>query len=179
MVEYLHPPTAGDQVILVDYDEGWPAAYARQESRIRGALGGHALEVHHVGSTSVPGLAAKPVLDVVLVVADPTDEAAYVPSLEAVGLVLHLREPEWHQHRLLRDRSPRVNLHVFGPGCEEVARMLAFRDHLRRDEADRALYERTKRDLAEREWARVQDYADAKSPVVADVMGRALRSGAP
>ena len=161
--------------MIVDYDEGWPEEYARQESRIRAALGAAALEVHHAGSTSVPGLAAKHVIDVLLVVADPADEAAYVPSLEAAGYVFHLREPDWHQHRLFREREPRINLHVFGPDCEEVRRMLAFRDHLRRDEADRALYERTKRDLAGRRWDRVQDYADAKSEVVAEIMERALR----
>ena len=175
MVEYLQPPTPGDDVVVVDYDDEWPLEYGRQESRILGALGDAALEVHHAGSTSVPGLAAKPVIDVVLVVADPADEAAYVPALESAGYLFHLRERDWHQHRLLREQAPRVNLHVFGPGCEEVRRMLAFRDHLRHDDGDRALYESTKRELAARRWDRVQDYADAKSEVVADLMGRALR----
>ena len=174
MVEYLQPPP-GDGVVIVDYDERWPTEFARQESRIRGALGGTALEVHHAGSTSVPGLAAKDVVDVVLVVADPADEASYVGALEAAGYVFYLREPEWHQHRLFREQEPRVNLHVFGPDCEEVRRMLAFRDHLRRDEADRMLYERTKRELAARQWDRVQDYADAKSEVVGEIMARAVR----
>ena len=176
MVEYLFPPDPGANVVLVEYDERWPAAYDREESRIRKALGDAALGVHHAGSTSVPGLTAKPVIDAVLVVADPTDEAAYVPALEAAGYVLHLREDEWYEHRLLREREgQRVNLHVFPPECEEVRRMLAFRDHLRRDDADRALYEKTKRELAGRRWEIVQDYADAKSDVVADIMGRALR----
>jgi GrpB-like predicted nucleotidyltransferase (UPF0157 family) len=176
MPEYVQPPGPGTEVVLVDYDESWPRVYLRQESRIRAALGRAALEVHHAGSTSVPGLSAKPVIDVVLVVAEPGDEATYVAHLESAGYVLHLREPAWHEHRLLRDRSPQVNLHVFGPGCEEVARMLAFRDHLLRDAVDRRLYESTKRALAARRWDRVQDYADAKSAVVADIMGRALRS---
>ncbi len=175
MVEYLQPPVTGDAVVLVEPDGGWPAEYARQESRIREALGGTALEVHHAGSTSVPGLAAKDVVDVVLVVADPADEASYVGGLEAAGYVFYLREPEWYEHRLFREERPRVNLHVFGQGCEEVRRMLAFRDHLRRDDADRLLYERTKRELATRRWGRVQDYADAKSEVVGEIMTRALR----
>jgi GrpB-like predicted nucleotidyltransferase (UPF0157 family) len=175
MVEYLQPPSPGEGVVIVDYDDAWPEEYARQESRIRAALGKAAREVHHVGSTSVPGLAAKHVIDVVLVVADAADEAAYVPALEAAGYVFHLREPEWHQHRLFREQEPRVNLHVFGPDGEEVRRMLAFRDHVRRDDGDRELYERTKRGLAARRWDRVQDYADAKSGVVAEIMGRALR----
>jgi GrpB-like predicted nucleotidyltransferase (UPF0157 family) len=175
MVEYLQPPSPGDAVVLVEYDAGWPARYAEQEARIRAALGEHAVEVHHTGSTSVPGLAAKDVIDVVLVVPDPADEPAYVPALEGAGYVFHLRERNWHRHRLFRESSPRVNLHVFGPGCEEVRRMLAFRDHLRADAADRGLYERTKRDLATRTWARVQDYADAKNDVVTEIMARALR----
>lgn len=175
MTEHLRPPAPGTDVVLVDADESWPEQYTRQESRIRTALGTAALEIHHAGSTAVPGLAAKPVLDVVLVVADPADEAAYVPALDAAGFLLHLRERNWHRHRLLRGQEPRVNLHVFGPGCEEVSRMLSFRDHLRHDRTDRALYERTKRELAARRWARVQDYADAKSEVVTDILGRALR----
>ena len=175
MVEYLQPADPGDEVVLVEYDDGWPARYHQHEERIRAALGDRMVEVHHAGSTSVPGLAAKDVIDVLLVVPDPTDEAAYAPALEAAGYTFHLREPEWNEHRLFKERSPRVNLHVFGPDCEEVRRMLAFRDHLRSDATDRGLYERTKRDLATREWGRVQDYADAKSDVVGDIMTRALR----
>ena len=175
MVEYLQPPGPGDDVVVVDYDAEWPAEYRRQEARIRAALGEAAHEIHHVGSTSVPGLAAKDVIDVALIVADPADEASYVGALEEAGYVFHLREPEWHQHRLFREQAPRVNLHVFGPGCEEVRRMLAFRDHLRREDADRALYESTKRELAARRWNLVQDYADAKSDVVSDILGRAIR----
>jgi GrpB-like predicted nucleotidyltransferase (UPF0157 family) len=175
MVEYLQPADPGGEVVLVEYDEGWPARYLQHEERIRAALGDRMVEVHHAGSTSVPGLAAKDVIDVLLVVPDPTDEAAYASALEAAGYTFHLREPEWHEHRLFKERSPRVNLHVFGPDCEEVRRMLAFRDHLRSDATDRGLYERTKRDLATREWGRVQDYADAKSDVVGDIMARALR----
>ena len=174
MVEYLLPPDPGSDVYLVDYDAQWPAAYARHETRIRDALGPVALAVHHAGSTSVPGLAAKPVIDVVLVVADAADESAYVAPLQEAGYLFTLREPEWFEHRLFKERSPRVNLHVFGDGCPEVTRMLAFRDHLRRDAADRALYERTKRELAGRRWDRVQDYADSKADVVADIMTRAL-----
>ncbi len=175
MVEYLQPPGPGDEVVLVEYDAGWPARYQQHEERITAALGDRAVEVHHAGSTSVPGLAAKDVIDVLLVVPDPTEEAAYAPALEAAGYTFHLREPEWHEHRLFREGSPRMNLHVFGPDCEEVRRMLAFRDHLRADADDRDRYERVKRDLATRAWSRVQDYADAKTAVVTDIMTRALR----
>lgn len=174
MVEYIQPPDPGGDVVLAQYDPAWPALFEQLRDRIVGALGAHAIEVHHAGSTSVPGLAAKPIVDVVLVVADATDEPAYVRPLEDAGFALHAREPEWWEHRILKSTSPRVNLHVFGAGCPEVTRMLAFRDHLRRDESDRALYERVKRDLAKRRWDRVQDYADAKTDVVAEIMSRAM-----
>jgi GrpB-like predicted nucleotidyltransferase (UPF0157 family) len=150
-----------------------PATAARLLRAIGGALGSTGLLLEHAGSTSVPGLAAKPVIDLVLGVPDPVDEAAYVPALEALGYQLRIREPEWQEHRLLAGAHPTVNLHVFAVGSGEIDRMLAFRDHLRRDSADRELYVRTKRELASRTWAHVQDYADAKSRVVEEILRRA------
>jgi len=160
------------KVALVAYSPEWPRTFEAERDRIVSALGDLALEVHHAGSTSVPGLRAKPIIDIALVVPDTTDEEAYVPPLEAIGYQLRLREPEWFEHRLLRHEAPTVNLHVFPPRCIEVDRMLAFRDHLRVDEDDRLLYESTKAALSEREWPTVQDYADAKDDVVADIMSR-------
>jgi GrpB-like predicted nucleotidyltransferase (UPF0157 family) len=168
------PQRLSGSVTLVDYDPEWPRAFAREEERIRAALGERALRVEHTGSTSVPGLAAKPIIDIVLVVRDSADEAAYVPALEAAGYVLRIREPDWHEHRLLKDTS--VNLHVFSEGSVEVERMLLFRDWLRRNLADRELYERTKRELAGKEWQFVQEYADAKSAVVEQIIERARGS---
>ena len=163
-------PSSGP-VVLVDYDEAWPHAFAREETRIRAALGDEALQVEHTGSTSVPCLAAKPIIDILLVVADSANEAAYVPALEAAGYVLRIREPDWFEHRLLKDEK--VNVHVFSSGCPEIERMLLFRDWLRGNDSDRELYERTKRELAEREWKYVQHYADAKSAVVEEIIARA------
>ncbi|MFL5980547.1 MAG: GrpB family protein [Gaiellaceae bacterium] len=167
------PPPEYQDVVLADYDPIWPHWFESAADRIRQALGDTALELHHVGSTSVRGLAAKPLIDIDLVVPDTTDEAAYVPPLEAIGYVLRIREPDWHEHRVLKGTDPKVNLHVFSPGCPEVERMLLFRDHLRRDARDRDLYERTKRELAQREWKYVQHYADAKSDVVEEILARA------
>ena len=169
------PPSSGP-IVLADYDPDWPRLFEREAARIRAALGDRALQVEHTGSTSVPGLAAKPIIDVVLAVADSRDEPAYVPPLEAAGYVLRIREPDWFEHRVLKGTDPEVNLHVFSIGCVEVERMLLFRDHLRRNPDDRELYERTKRKLAEREWKYVQHYADAKSQVVEEILDRA---GAP
>src|SRR5262245_41937687 len=89
-------------VELANYDPAWPELYGREEEKIRAALGVRALLVEHAGSTSVPGLAAKPIIDVVLEVADTTDEDAYVPPLEAAGYVLRIREPDWFAHRVLK-----------------------------------------------------------------------------
>jgi GrpB-like predicted nucleotidyltransferase (UPF0157 family) len=166
-------PLAG-RVVLAEYDPAWPGQFEREAARIRAALGERALAVEHCGSTAVAGLAAKPLIDLLLVVADASDEAGYLPALAAVGYVLRIREPDWHQHRLLKGPDVDVNVHVFSAGCPEIARMLRFRDWLRRDLGDRALYERVKRDLAARDWRHVQDYADAKSRVVEEILARAL-----
>ena len=160
-------------VELVDYDPSWPELYRREDERIRGALGAKALLLEHVGSTSVPGLAAKPVIDIVLAVADAAGEPAYVPDLERAGYDLSAREPDWYEHRLFKDADPAVHLHVFSAGCPEVERMRRFRDHLRADDADRRLYEAIKRELAARTWEHVQHYADSKSEVVEQLLERA------
>lgn len=154
-------------------DAVWPRQYAEVAARIRQALGPVAVVVEHVGSTSVPRLAAKPFLDVLLLVPDPGAEATYVPGLEAAGFLLHVREPDWHQHRFFRAQDPEVQIHVFAVGSKEAQRMLLFRDRLRADEDERALYEKAKRRLAARSWTRVQDYADAKSEVVEEIIARA------
>lgn len=158
---------------LADYDPLWPALYEREAARVRGALGAAALRLEHVGSTSVPGLAAKPVIDVVLVVSDSSDEEAYVSALETSGYVLRIREPDWYEHRLFKGPDTNVNLHTFSESCAEVDRMVAFRDWLRTHDDDRELYERSKRELAAREWRHVQNYADAKAAVVAEINARA------
>ena len=159
---------------LVDYDDEWPRLFEREAERIHAALGAKALRLEHVGSTSVPGLAAKPIIDIDLEVADSSDEDAYVPELEGAGYVLRIREPDWFEHRLFKGPDTNVNLHTFSEGCEEVDRMLAFRDWLRAHKDDRELYLSTKRELATREWKFVQNYADAKSAVVQEILARAL-----
>lgn len=160
-------------IVLADYDPQWPRLFARERERIRAALGDRVVLLEHVGSTSVPGLAAKPRIDLLLVVPDSADEPSYVPPLEAAGYVLRIREPEWYEHRVFKGPDTDVNLHVFSPGCIEIARMLRFRDWLRANAEDRQLYERTKRELAARTWKYTQNYADAKTQVVEEIMERA------
>jgi GrpB-like predicted nucleotidyltransferase (UPF0157 family) len=158
---------------LIDYSTEWPALFVREANRVRATLGARVLMLEHVGSTSIPGLAAKPIIDMILAVADSVDEPAYVPAMESAGYVLHIREPEWHQHRLFKGPDTNINLHVYSFGCPETDKMLMFRDWLRSNDADRELYERTKRELAKQTWKYVQNYADAKTSVVEEIIARA------
>jgi len=167
------PQAVTGQIVIADYDPRWPEIFERQAEGIRAALGSRALRIEHTGSTSVPGLAAKPVIDMLLVVADSADEDAYVPALEAPGYVLRIREAGWYEHRMLSQPDPETNLHVFSSGCPEIERILLFRDWLRSNAADRELYARTKLALAQKEWKYVQNYADAKTAVIEEIIGRA------
>jgi GrpB-like predicted nucleotidyltransferase (UPF0157 family) len=160
-------------VELCEYDDEWPLRFDREAARIRSALGASVIALEHVGSTAVPGLAAKPIIDIHLVVADSAREELYAPRLEEIGYALVIREPDWFEHRMFRSQSPRANLHVFSPGCPEVERVRLFRDHLRASREDRDLYAATKRRLAGREWRYLQNYADAKHDVIAEIMTRA------
>jgi GrpB-like predicted nucleotidyltransferase (UPF0157 family) len=168
-----HPPVHDAPIRLAEYDPKWPELFRREGERIRAALDDRVVRLEHVGSTSVPGLATKPQIDMCLVVADSTDEASYVPALEAAGYVLVIREPDWYEHRCFGATDQRINLHVFSEGCPEIERMLLFRDHLRTNAAD--LYERTKRNLAARKWKYVQNYADAKTAVVEEILAGAVQ----
>ncbi|HEY6284718.1 MAG TPA: GrpB family protein [Ktedonobacteraceae bacterium] len=161
---------------IVDYDPDWPRLYKREAERVKSTLGDRVLLIEHVGSTSVPGLAAKPKIDMLLVVADSADESAYVPALEAAAYVLRIREPDWYEHRMFKGPDTDINLHVFSSGCREIGRMLLFRDWLRSNESDRRLYERTKRELARNDWKYMQNYADAKTAVVEEILTRARKN---
>ncbi|HEX2049431.1 MAG TPA: GrpB family protein [Actinomycetota bacterium] len=160
-------------VELVDYRPEWPRTFESERNRLRAAVGPVARRIEHVGSTSVPRLAAKDVVDVVMTV-DDVEQESYARPVEALGYALRVREPG---HRCYRLMDPRVNLHVWGDDDPEVAKYLAFRDRLRAHDEDRALYERVKRDLAGREYDDVNFYADAKGEVIHEILARAERSG--
>lgn len=170
----LQPLTG--RILIVDYDPQWSALYEREVARIRTVLGSRALQIEHTGSTSVPGLPAKPVIDMLLVVADSANEDAYVSALEAAGYVLRIRETDWHEHRMFKGPDTDINLHVLSLGCPEIDRILLFRNWLRSNAADRDLYARTKLDLAQKEWKYVQNYADAKAAVIEQIMERARQT---
>jgi GrpB-like predicted nucleotidyltransferase (UPF0157 family) len=178
--EYLREHTVGElkplraPIRVVDYDPEWPRRFEAEAAKIRDALGEGALRIEHVGSTAVSGLAAKPIIDIVLLVADSADETQYAAALENAGYYLHIREAGWYEHRLFKGPQDSVNVHVFSIGCPEVDRMLLFRDWLRENEADRELYARSKATLAQRDWKYTQNYADAKTELIQEIMSRAL-----
>jgi GrpB-like predicted nucleotidyltransferase (UPF0157 family) len=177
--EYLRTHTVGelkpltDPIRIVDYDPQWPHLFERESRRVREVLGGRVLGIEHAGSTSVQDLPAKPIIDIVLAVRDSADESAYVPALEGAGYRLRIREPEWYEHRMFKGPDTDVNLHVFSQGCPEIDRMLRFRDWLRGNAGDRELYAGTKRALAQQNWKFTQNYADAKTAVVEEILSRA------
>jgi len=160
-------------LILADYDPQWPMAYLEQERRIGAALGPTALRIEHIGSTSVPGLAAKPIIDVLVTVADITAEEEYLDPLLRVGYALRVREPG---HRLVRTPSRHVHVHVLEAGDEAAGDHLLFRNHLRENTTDRDLYERTKRALLTQDWADMNAYAEAKTDVITEIKERARKS---
>jgi GrpB-like predicted nucleotidyltransferase (UPF0157 family) len=160
-------------IVIAGYDPAWQERFRQEEARIRAALGESALSVEHIGSTSVPGLAAKPIVDILLVVEDSADEASYVPALEEAGYVLRVREPDFDEHRMFRIPQKDVHVHVFSAGSKEIERYLLLREHLRENEEDRELYARTKRELASRDWPSMQHYAEAKTEVIEGIIARA------
>ena len=173
-LERLRAVTIGEieqrDIVLVDHDPAWHDRFAVESRRIRDRLGASALRIEHVGSTAVCCLVAKPIVDIVMVVPDASDEAAYVSQLEDAGYELRIREPAFFGHRMLRTTDRGVHLHVFGPDADEVDRMLAFRDMLRTDRSARQHCGQVKRDLAGRRWITMQHYADAKSDAIDDLL---------
>jgi GrpB-like predicted nucleotidyltransferase (UPF0157 family) len=165
-------PVLPAPVEVVPPDPGWPDEFERVRAQVLEALGERVLSIEHVGSTSVPGLWAKPVIDVDVTVADSGDEASYLPDLEAAGFELRVREPEWEEHRCLRGDDPPANVHVWSTGCIEAQRHRAFRDWLRENEADRRAYAALKRDLAGRGFTDVMDYNTAKGGLIYDIYER-------
>ena len=162
---------------VTDPDPAWPRQFDGLADRIRDALGWRVLQLEHVGSTSVPGLAAKPVIDIDLTVADPGREQDYVPALEAIGFRLTIREPWWYGHRMLRAEEPPCNLHVFGFDSPELIRHRILRDWLRGNPADRDRYAATKRQAASDANAggeHVMQYNARKQQVIREIYHRAF-----
>ena len=163
-------------IVVVDYDPGWPGRFIAEQAKIRAALGAGTLEIEHIGSTAVPGLAANPVVDVLVVVPDVEDEAAYLPALERAGYLLRVREPG---HRMLRTPGRDVHVHVRTAADPAVAAHLTFRDRLRADAGDRDRYAATKRHLARQQWPTMNHYAEAKTGIIREILARAIPESRP
>ncbi|MDN6526501.1 MAG: GrpB family protein [Tetragenococcus halophilus] len=176
--EYLKKVTVGRRkshnapIELVDYNPNWVDLFGKEAKRIKSILDNKVLQLEHVGSTSVPDLCAKPIIDILLVVADSSCESSYVPALESAGYILRIREPAWYEHRLFKGPDTDINLHVFSEGALEINKMLRFRNWLRTNREDREKYAKVKRELAQNTWENVQDYADAKTEIVEEIMKR-------
>jgi GrpB-like predicted nucleotidyltransferase (UPF0157 family) len=168
-------PAAGIEV--TGPDPAWPGQYEELARRIRKALGWRVLQLDHVGSTSVPGLAAKPIIDIDLTVADPDREQDYVPALEAIGFGLAVREPWWYGHRVLRADQPRCNLHVFGFDSPEPVKHRIFRDWLLGNPEERDRYAAAKHQAASDANAggeHVMQYNARKQQVIREIYRRAF-----
>ena len=155
---------------IVPYDPIWPDQFQGHRDAISTALGQLAVRVEHIGSTSVPGLGAKPIIDVLLTVDDITAEEDYLPPLLAAGYQLRVREPG---HRMVRTPSRDTHVHILQDNASEAHDYLVLRDWLRHHEADRVLYEKVKRSLVDQEWADMNAYAEAKTDVIQAIKVRA------
>lgn len=172
-------PRLTGRIAVLDYDERWPLFYKQHATRLRTVLGSDILALEHVGSTAVPGLAAKPVIDIDLSVADSADEAAYAPRLEAAGYRLMLREPHWLEHRMFKgppsqEDGADINLHIWTLGSPEAQRHIILRDWLRMHESDRLAYGAHKKRLAQQPYAYMHEYNNDKAEVIREILGRAL-----
>ena len=166
------PPQRWKTIVIQDYDPGWADRFAAAASRLAELLGDRVSAIEHVGSTSVPGLAAKPIIDIDLLLADTADESTYVPALEGIGYRLVLREPWWYGHRMMVSPTADVNLHVWPEDAPEPVRHKLFRDWLRTHPEDRDLYADAKRRLARETVDSPGDYNLAKNDVIDRIYAR-------
>lgn len=158
------------KLTIVPYDPAWPERFLVERKRISTALSGISVGIWHIGSTSVPGLAAKDIIDILVTVPDITAEDDYLSSLLAAGYTLRVREPG---HRMVRTVELDVHIHILQAGHANAGAYVDFRDHLRTHVADRELYEKTKVELVKQDWLDMNAYADAKTEVIAEIRARA------
>lgn len=163
----------GDPVVIVEPDPGWPRAFERLRSRLARALGPRAVRIDHVGSTAVPGLSAKPVIDIQVSVPDVDDEDSYRRAIESLGWELTGREPHHRFFRPPADRPRTVHVHVCGSGSDWERDHLLFVGYLRAHPERAAEYSHLKKELAARYTADRTRYTDAKDAFVRETLQRA------
>ena len=157
-------------IVVVPYRPEWPGLFRRHAERIAAVLGEAALQIEHIGSTAVPGLAAKPIIDMLVVVENSCDEDTYLPAMESCGYVLRVREPEFEEHRMFRIADEDVHVHVLSRGSSEIGRYLRFRDALRGSAAFRAKYQGLKQALARQNRPEMNAYAAAKTELIEEIL---------
>ncbi|MFZ1382104.1 MAG: GrpB family protein [Scrofimicrobium sp.] len=174
------------KIELSEYDARWPLQAESIRLRLLEALGMRAIRIEHIGSTSVEGLVAKPVIDIDVTVADPAKEDAWLPLLEQQGFILTVREPWWHEHRMLRggqraddciaptDGGPAANIHIFGPDSPELIKHIVFRNWLRISPDDRERYATAKRVAASVPDPLTTEYNARKQEVIREIFQRAF-----
>ena len=153
-------------IVLEDYNPAWENMFSRHRNIISSALGDHMLSIEHIGSTAVPGLPAKPIIDILVIVKNAANEDIYLKPLEKAGYELRVREPDWYEHRMFRTPEKDVHIHVYSQGCPENDRYLVFRDYLRANPDIRDQYAVLKKELAKKDWENMNAYADAKSDFI-------------
>lgn len=158
---------------IVPYSSAWPHQFQDHSTRIKDAIGEVALRIEHIGSTSVERLAAKPIIDILVVIADPSKEELYLQSLLNAGYELRVREPDYDNHRMFRTTERDVHIHIYPPSSEEVERYLIFRDFLRTNPEARDEYAALKQKLSESNWKDMNEYSAAKTSFIDEIITRA------
>src|SRR5271165_2328541 len=162
-----------DPVTVVDYDQNWPTQFERLKDRAARAIPEFVLRIEHVGSTAVPGLAAKPIIDLIIQLDNAAQLATVIQRLEVLGYRHEgdLGVPGREAFAVPAGES-RHHLYVCLPGCSQLANQLAFRDYLRAHETARAEYAALKRQLAEKHRNDRAAYTEGKADFVANVLAR-------
>ena len=161
---------------IISYDDSWPIKYAEHENIIKETLSNIIVSIEHIGSTSVPRLSAKPIIDILLVVKDSSNEDEYLNKMESAGYQLRVREPDFHEHRMFRTVDRDVHIHVSSSGSTEIERYIVFRNRLRKNEFERDNYEKLKLKLAKNQWENMNEYAEAKTEIIERIIASAIEN---
>ena len=160
--------TVSDPIEVVDYDPAWPAQFEAWRARLAPALGSAVVRIEHVGSTSVPGLAAKPIVDIQVSAAKVDDEASYAPAIEALGVALRSRDSEHRYFRPAGNRKRDVQIHVTQAGTAWERTHLLFRDYMRSHPDAARAYAEMKRAAASRYTDDRIAYNESKTDFILD-----------